>query len=1060
MRLLSTSRLVNQYNQSSHEKTTLKSLDKNNSKDTAKNPSHENKIDSASKMKKLCESSEAEDASGTVDAKYAIVFPRIHHLAKTIKISPAAQRSTCNTGQRLVVSVQPATSSRNSKITLTETKNSIQNRPENRPRYRPLQILESRSLSRQQLDPNEEPQVLLGSSKNKVRKENEEQSDDQNQTAPAAETALNNSEVGSSFVDSTQDGDEEVEQSSSYEATTHVHWAQNVPGRNDPTGWLSSETLLPRLTIENLSKWTIYQEVPHTKSTQPMQQPRERWEAEDSTEDMLQMAMKKKQVQDGEECPEVEELSDLSFLENVCESAVLLCLKKRFHRDAIYTSIGHMLLSVNPFKALNICSIDMAEIYQDNKTMERPPHIYSVVEEAYALYRISEHAPNILISGHTGSGKTEAVKVIVQYLTTPNMRQGDRPLQIFDFLTVLESFGNAKTVLNCNSTRCGQILQMFFRSGALVGCSVTHYLLEKFRVVFQAVGERGFHIFYELLDGLSETEKQRLYLQEPETYYYLNQGRACDLPGKNDKMDFMVLQKCLRGIGLSDIELTSIWAILSAILQLGNICFTSFHSDTFSAAAGFRITEIRIVANLLQISPEGLQRSITQRVTRTSYDRALSPLSVEASIDVRDTISQTLYALLFDWLVEKGNDWLCARETDGSLGIIDICGFENLGVNSLEQLCRNFANEQIQRHSIESLISQEQAEYAREGLCWVPFSTEGSESCIGLLTDRPHGILQILEEQSKLTQATDHTFLQKCHYHHGDSSCYIKPKLPLPVFTLQHYCGPVTYQVHNFLSKNRDRLPAFAREVLAQSRLKLLSDIVKRESNVLQPQGGTPPNPCLDATLTGRFQLTLQELTFRLKRGHTLFVRCISPNPTKLPGIFDVEFVSSQLRNSGILEAVQLIKDGYPIRIPLGQFVNRYGHLAGKDTTFPEDREYCAAVLRKIFGDSSALYQLGMSKVFLKERAREILQRKWEEIQSSAALMLQKNLRGFLNRKNFQQYRRKITVVQAHVRGRQARQRYRKLKNTRVQFGAVLLISKISSIHRRICQVTILKYVI
>ncbi|XP_073537689.1 unconventional myosin-XVB-like [Phyllobates terribilis] len=148
---------------------------------------------------------------------------------------------------------------------------------------------------------------------------------------------------------------------------------------------------------------------------------------------------------------------------------------------------------------------------------------------------------------------------------------------IFDFLTVLESFGNAKTVLNCNSTRCGQILQMFFQRGSLVGCSVTQYLLEKSRVVFQALAERGFHIFYEMLDGLSENEKQRLLLQEPETYYYLNQGRACDLPGKNDKMDFMMVEKCLRGIGLSNIELTSIWTVLSAILQLGNICFTSFH---------------------------------------------------------------------------------------------------------------------------------------------------------------------------------------------------------------------------------------------------------------------------------------------------------------------------------------------------------------------------------------------------------------------------------------------------------------------------------------------------
>ncbi|XP_040185735.1 unconventional myosin-XV-like [Rana temporaria] len=481
-----------------------------------------------------------------------------------------------------------------------------------------------------------------------------------------------------------------------------------------------------------------------------------------------------------------------------------------------------MLLSVNPFKSLNIYSLEMAQIYQDINIVERPPHIFAVAEEAFILSRNSEHPPNILLSGHSGSGKTEAVKLLSQYLTTPQRRQGDKILQLLDFFKVLESFGHAKTVLNRNSSRFGQSLQVFLQRGLMVGCSVSHYLLEKSRVVFQALSERGFHVFYELLQGLPENEKQSLYLQEPETYYYLNQGRACDLPGKNDKIDFELLGKCLRGIGLTDSQLTSIWAILSAILQLGNICFTSFQRDAFGSAAGFRITEIRIVASLLQISPEELQKAITQRVTMTSYDQVLSPLTVEASIDIRDTIAQSLYALLFDWLLEKGNDWLRPKETDSSFGIIDICGFENLGVNSLEQLCRNFANDQIQCHSMERLMSQEKAEYAKDGLCWIPLSEEGHLSCLGLLTDRPHGIFHILEEQTELPQATDHTFLQKCHYHHGDSNIYIKPKLPLPVFTMQHYSGLVTYQVHNFLSKNKDRLPTVARDVLAQSRLRVI----------------------------------------------------------------------------------------------------------------------------------------------------------------------------------------------------------------------------------------------
>ncbi|KAM8945884.1 myosin XVB [Pelodytes ibericus] len=1061
MRLLSTSRLVNQFSQvpagklSANEDQNGKGIEMKSGNQMISETEKSLEI-SQFPAPKLAGPSEMEETAGTVDAKYAIVFPRIHHLAKTIKVTPATHRSTNRTDQRVVVSLQPATSSRNSDVSIKENMKDIQ--PENRvsslsSQYRSFPLMKPRTV----LNPFPK-ECSENSSATFPRPRHINDVSESRDSMETEENAINGEpQSESTFGDTATDEEEIDQQGPSYEATTHVHWAQSVSHRGDPASWLSSETLLPRLTIENLSKWSMHQAVPYAKPVQSIQSPGDRWETEDLTEDILQMSMNKKQVKAGEEYPEIEEVSDLSFLQ----------------------------------------------------------HLFSIVEEAYTLSQTTEFIPNILLSGHSGSGKTKAIKLISWYLT--HRRQGGRVGQLTDYLFALESFGNAKTTLNDNSTRFGQILQVFFQRGVLVGSSVSQYLLEKSRVVFQAVGERSFHVFYELLEGLPEHEKQGLYLQEPETYYYLNQGRACDLPGKNEKNDFLQLGKYLRAIGLSDNQLISMWAILSAILQLGNICFTSSERDSFGSAAAFSVTEIRIVANLLQISPEGLQKAITQRVTVTSYDQVLSPLSVEASIDARDAISQSLYSLLFDWLLEKGNYWLCARETDSSLYVIDICGFENLGVNSLEQLCRNFGNELVQYHSTQRLISQEQAEYVREGLCWSTLSTDGAVSCLELLTGRPHGILHILEEQSELAQATDHTFLQKCHYHHGDSSCYLKPKLPLPVFTLQHYAGPVTYQVHNFLSKNRNRLPPLARDVLAQSRLKVQwveeqlfpldvstltvlkyyiednlwkgffrpstslagADIffVGKKDGGLRPcidyqdlNGITIKNhfrlplilefmdrlkvqknkgKCPDPTLSERFQISMQDLTSRLERSRTLFIRCISPNTKKLPGVFDVEFVTSQLQNSGILEVVQLMKEGYPVRIPLKEFVRRYAHLAGRGISFSDERESCAAVLTKTLGDPSPFYQIGFSKVFLKERGREMLQSRWEELQSFAALTLQKNLRGFLNRKNFQAYRHKITVIQAHVRGHQARRRYKRLKSTRVQFGAALLISRLPSIYRR-----------
>lgn len=54
------------------------------------------------------------------------------------------------------------------------------------------------------------------------------------------------------------------------------------------------------------------------------------------------------------------------------------------------------------------------------------------------------------------------------------------------------------------------------------------------------------------------------------------------------------------------------------------------------------------------------------------------------------------------------------------------------------------------------------------------------------------------------SQATDHTFLQKCHYHHGTNPLYTKPKMPLPEFTIKHYAGKVTYQVCDVGMSSRD----------------------------------------------------------------------------------------------------------------------------------------------------------------------------------------------------------------------------------------------------------------
>ncbi|KFV65440.1 Unconventional myosin-XV, partial [Dryobates pubescens] len=739
------------------------------------------------------------------------------------------------------------------------------------------------------------------------------------------------------------------------------------------------------------------------------------------------------------------------------ESSVLLCLKKRFHRDLFYTYIGQILISVNPFKDLSIYSEDVATKYHQGTLSRNAPHIFAIAEMAYRLSQSSEQEQCVIISGRSGSGKTEAAKAIVQYLTMLYQRSDShRTRQPCSVLPILESFGNARTILNDNSSRFGKLLNVHLQHGVVVGTSISQYLLEKSRVVFQARGERNFHVFYELLAGLPVEQKEELYLQEAESYFYLNQGRACDILGKEDSQDFLVLVQALEGINLSDDQLTSTWAVLAAILQLGNICFTSYEKESYEHAAIASDAEIQIVANLLRVSADFLQSAVTHRVTVTSYDRIFTPLSVEGAIDARDSIAKTLYYLLFEWLLLQINEWLAPGESDCALGIVDIHGFEDLGVNSLEQLCINFANEHLQQFFSQTVIAQEEEEYSQEQLAWIPVSKMYSESCLDFIAAKPHGILCILDDQTSLTQATDHTFLQKCHYHHENSPWYTKPKLPLPVFTVKHYAGPVTYQVHKFLNKNRDQLRPEVLDIFSQSRLKVVSHIFQKAKAAYSQQrelGGRGKGLKPQAsTLVSKFQQSLQDLTARLRRSHAFFIWCITPNPQKLSNLFDVEHVACQLRHSGILEAIHIRKEGYPVRLPFHSFLARYGLLAGRRHSCLEEREGCLAVLSHVVGNPSELYQIGVTKVFLKEKARQLLERRWNQRLAWAIVTLQRNFRCLLRRRRLRVLQEKVTVIQAHFRGYQARKRYRRLKKALVQFNTMILISRSLIQRRKHCQ--------
>eukprot|EP00943_MAST-04B_sp_MAST-4B-sp1_P008936 g8936.t1 len=678
---------------------------------------------------------------------------------------------------------------------------------------------------------------------------------------------------------------------------------------------------------------------------------------------------------------------DILLLDDFSQDSLMYTLRKRFEDRKIYTFVGPILISLNPYEwddERN--STDMMMNYKGREQGQMPPHVFVTADNAYRdllnCKKDRERDQSIIISGESGAGKTEAVKLIMRYLTritNSTSEVGSLEQRVLGTNPLLEAFGNAKTLRNDNSSRFGKFIEIqFSKDGKISGAMIQNYLLEKVRIVHPNEDERNYHIFYQLLRGFDGEDSDFLHnvlklTSNIEDYHYLAQSDCDTVDGMDDTEWFHTTQDCMKLIGLTEEEVLGVWKVLSSILNLGNLIFLQKEDGDMGCTIDKDNTGefLNNAAEMLQVDTDGLLNAFIEKKLTIRGNTTKQYSTIIQAIDKRDSLSKTIYATLFDWLVIRLNKTIACEETNlstgatfkttnnkrsapkkgksngnklGFIGLLDIFGFEVFEFNSFEQLCINYANEKLQRLFNEHIFEVEQTLYRKEKIMWDNIGFNDNFACLELIDGKPTG----------------------------------KPGVFLSLDDVWRLKGE----------------EANKKFVLA-----LQKNWSSKDGN-----GSTNPR----------------------------FVRCVKPNPDKAPFTMLPEPSFMQLKHAGMMEAIRIRQEGYAMREDHEDFMRRFKILAPGSKTLKELVVYISNLFGKDEKAEKHLWQIGTTKVFLKRSfsdkleklsrvrvklsARKIQKKYAQYIQFKRCVTIQKNFRCYMRWKSFNILRKQALVLQKYAR--------------------------------------------
>ena len=653
---------------------------------------------------------------------------------------------------------------------------------------------------------------------------------------------------------------------------------------------------------------------------------------------------------------------------------IMSVLEKRYNIDNIYTFNGEILISINPFKKI--------DIYNDVLS-ENQPHVYTICNKMYS--QIDCKNQSVLVSGESGSGKTENTKYMLKFLC--NNYSDNRCLsdKIINCNYLIELFGNAKTQRNDNSSRFGKFIKLYVKNTKIIGANISSYLLEKSRISSIDKSEKTYHIFYLLTEKYKELSQYKLEKSENyrillESDYKHTINEFCDL-----NRFFLVMEQ----FNFTKQEQNLVILKIQLILKLLNV--------TCKEDLAIFIHNSTDLLNNLCINKDDIWCILTQKSITTRNETIIKELSEDEIIVKLKTHVEDIYESIFIGIIDKISSNL-DKTSDTYMSILDIFGFEVFESNGFEQLCINYTNEVLQQIFNEYIFRSEQLEYEKENLNWKFIDYQHNDELIKVFSSNL-SLFSIINEQSILGSGTDQTIFNNFEKTFTSGIFSVSDmNRPVKIFTIKHFTGNVDYTVSNYIKKNRK------------------SGKCRKEKTTLQ-----------------YFMKQLGELKDELNHNNCYFIRCIKPNDQNISDTFEQKKIYKQLLYSGVIEGIKIVLKGYPVKKDL--------HEIREDFRFFEYyKKYSIIDYLSKSNYSKKEYQVGKTKIFMKKDLYDRYYQINNECKKKLAIIIQSHIRRYLGIKNYFYTLYKIILVQSIIRMKIAIVKVRKI---RLLHNCIIIQSKV-----------------